>query len=280
VNLERDQTRLLTTLQQSGFEVPMASSADGDIDRSHAISSRAQKLDASRSRSPRWQDFRSRSEDEQEAVRRPSNTGSDVDEQGPSKQTARRASIQFPSSLASSTMTNAPPLSSDSATFKDSFTPTTTDGNYPFDSPSNHLGTNAQLNGSKLSTQPPPLTRMLSGTTMMPTSTSPTANAPNGLSLSTATKAQLQPSPNSLPNGPNPAAIPPSSGPSDQEKSKAKDAATSAAKSFRVTLEDPCWKVLPAALKKYKINDDWKKYALFICFGNTGKAIELVESTS
>lgn len=38
-------------------------------------------------------------------------------------------------------------------------------------------------------------------------------------------------------------------------------------KSFKVTLEDPCYKVLPAALKKYKINDDWREYALFICFG-------------
>ncbi|CDZ97390.1 Sterile alpha motif, type 2 [Phaffia rhodozyma] len=38
---------------------------------------------------------------------------------------------------------------------------------------------------------------------------------------------------------------------------------------FKVTLEDPCWKVLPAALKKYKINDDWRMYALFICYGNT-----------
>lgn len=42
-------------------------------------------------------------------------------------------------------------------------------------------------------------------------------------------------------------------------------------KSFRVTLEDPCYKVLPAALKKYKINDDWRQYALFICYGNQGK---------
>ena len=41
-------------------------------------------------------------------------------------------------------------------------------------------------------------------------------------------------------------------------------------RSFRVTLEDPCYKVLPAALKKYKINDDWRLYALFICYGNTG----------
>lgn len=39
-------------------------------------------------------------------------------------------------------------------------------------------------------------------------------------------------------------------------------------RSFRVTLEDPCYKVLPAALKKYKINDDWRDYALFICYGN------------
>lgn len=41
-------------------------------------------------------------------------------------------------------------------------------------------------------------------------------------------------------------------------------------KSFKVSLEDPCWKVLPAALKKYKINDDWRKYVMFICHGSTG----------
>jgi hypothetical protein len=42
-------------------------------------------------------------------------------------------------------------------------------------------------------------------------------------------------------------------------------------KSFKVSLEDPCWKVLPAALKKYKINDDWRKYVMFICHGSTGE---------
>lgn len=41
-------------------------------------------------------------------------------------------------------------------------------------------------------------------------------------------------------------------------------------KSFRISQDDPCHKVLPAALKKYKINDDWRQYALFICYGNTG----------
>jgi hypothetical protein len=43
-------------------------------------------------------------------------------------------------------------------------------------------------------------------------------------------------------------------------------------KSFKVSLEDPAWKVLPAALKKYKINnDDWQNYAMFICYGSSGQ---------
>jgi hypothetical protein len=46
-------------------------------------------------------------------------------------------------------------------------------------------------------------------------------------------------------------------------------------KSFRISQDDPCHKVLPAALKKYKINDDWRQYALFICYGNTGSTFVL-----
>lgn len=43
-------------------------------------------------------------------------------------------------------------------------------------------------------------------------------------------------------------------------------------KSFKVSLEDPTWKVLPAALKKYRINNDnWQSYAMFICYGPSGK---------
>ncbi|KAF8557764.1 hypothetical protein OG21DRAFT_1494511 [Imleria badia] len=46
-------------------------------------------------------------------------------------------------------------------------------------------------------------------------------------------------------------------------------------KSFMVGLEDPTWKVLPIALKKYKINsDNWKNYAMFICYGSPGNRIE------
>ena len=38
---------------------------------------------------------------------------------------------------------------------------------------------------------------------------------------------------------------------------------------FKVSLEDPTWKVLPAALKKYRINNDnWQNYAMFICYGS------------
>lgn len=41
-------------------------------------------------------------------------------------------------------------------------------------------------------------------------------------------------------------------------------------KSFRVTIEDPCWKVLPAVLKKYRLDDDPKKYVLFLCYASEG----------
>lgn len=45
-------------------------------------------------------------------------------------------------------------------------------------------------------------------------------------------------------------------------------------KSFKVSLDDPAWKVLPAALKKYKINnDDWQNYAMFICYGSPGACV-------
>jgi len=42
----------------------------------------------------------------------------------------------------------------------------------------------------------------------------------------------------------------------------------------KITLDDPTWKVLPAALKKHRINyNDWQNYAMFISFGPPGKAI-------
>ncbi|KIM44541.1 hypothetical protein M413DRAFT_355777 [Hebeloma cylindrosporum] len=39
----------------------------------------------------------------------------------------------------------------------------------------------------------------------------------------------------------------------------------------KVTLDDPTWKVLPAALKKHRINhDEWPNYAMLISFGPPG----------
>ena len=48
-------------------------------------------------------------------------------------------------------------------------------------------------------------------------------------------------------------------------------------KSFRVGLEDPCYKVLPAALRKYNINADWRQYALYIVYGDQERCVGLEE---
>jgi hypothetical protein len=285
--LERDQARLLVTLQESGLDIAIPTSAGGQTDPANGMVSRARKVDLGRSGSLNWRDYGSRSDDDREPVRKASGLLAGYDSQltlqGLSRRAERRASMQFPSSLASSTTSTMPPppLSSDSATFKERYTSTTMNGNFPFDSPSNHLTANASSNNQKLGVQAPPLTRMMSGSSILAATASPPAHistTPNihhippntNLQSTNPAKAPQQTASTSAPTGQSSAAQ--LDGPSDQDKSKAKDAANNAAKSFRVTLEDPCWKVLPAALKKYKINDDWKKYALFICFGNTGRS--------
>ena len=48
-------------------------------------------------------------------------------------------------------------------------------------------------------------------------------------------------------------------------------------KKFRVSMEDPCEKVLPAALKKYNIDADWKNYALYIVYGDQERCLGLRE---
>lgn len=42
-------------------------------------------------------------------------------------------------------------------------------------------------------------------------------------------------------------------------------------------MEDPCYKVLPAALKKYNINAPWEHYALYIVYGDQERCLELNE---
>jgi hypothetical protein len=48
-------------------------------------------------------------------------------------------------------------------------------------------------------------------------------------------------------------------------------------KSFRVSMEDPCYKVLPAALKKYNINAPWEQYALYIVYGDQERCLGMEE---
>lgn len=45
-------------------------------------------------------------------------------------------------------------------------------------------------------------------------------------------------------------------------------------KSFRVSMDDPCYKVLPAALKKYNLTADPKQYALYIVYGDEERCLE------
>jgi len=48
-------------------------------------------------------------------------------------------------------------------------------------------------------------------------------------------------------------------------------------KSFRVSMEDPCYKVLPAALKRYNIQANWRQYALYIVHGDQERCLGLEE---
>lgn len=48
-------------------------------------------------------------------------------------------------------------------------------------------------------------------------------------------------------------------------------------KSFRVSVDDPCHKVLPVALQRYKINDDWRQFDLVIVYGDQERSLGLDE---
>lgn len=42
-------------------------------------------------------------------------------------------------------------------------------------------------------------------------------------------------------------------------------------------MEEPCHKVLPVALKKYNIIDDWREYSLYIVHGDEERCLGLEE---
>ncbi|KAH0836590.1 hypothetical protein J3R83DRAFT_8290 [Lanmaoa asiatica] len=84
----------------------------------------------------------------------------------------------------------------------------------------------------------------------------------------------IQPGPSSSQRNPPSTTDSPSSQPLPSARTNRQESSDNL-KSFKVSLEDPTWKVLPAALKKYKINNDtWQNYAMFICYGSPGNRIE------
>jgi hypothetical protein len=57
---------------------------------------------------------------------------------------------------------------------------------------------------------------------------------------------------------------------SHPSRERPKDGLSNPMKSFRVNLDDPCWKVLPAAMKKYDVKGREEDYRLYITYGDTG----------
>ncbi|KAK9448459.1 uncharacterized protein V1518DRAFT_395387 [Limtongia smithiae] len=48
-------------------------------------------------------------------------------------------------------------------------------------------------------------------------------------------------------------------------------------KNFKLKLDDPCYKVLPAVLKGHRINADWRQYALLVCVGDQERVLGMDE---
>lgn len=65
--------------------------------------------------------------------------------------------------------------------------------------------------------------------------------------------------------------------PAPDTPSSASNASVEIFKSFRVSMDDPCYKVLPAALKKYQINAPADQYALYIVYGDQERCLGLDE---
>ncbi|KAL9060049.1 MAG: hypothetical protein Q9162_000899 [Coniocarpon cinnabarinum] len=64
---------------------------------------------------------------------------------------------------------------------------------------------------------------------------------------------------------------------SSRSKTDAENDPTGFMKSFRVSMEEPCHKVLPVALKKYQIQDDPSQYSLYIVHGDEERCLGMDE---
>lgn len=121
-------------------------------------------------------------------------------------------------------------------------------------------------------TSPPHQMKTLSGSTLASRSYRNEINTPSGRSTFTGNESDTL---NSYQSYPRDSMKP--GGQPRRAPTPALDAQSSSVeifKSFRVSMEDPCWKVLPAALKKYNINAPAEQYALYIVFGDQERCLE------
>lgn len=109
----------------------------------------------------------------------------------------------------------------------------------------------------------------VSGTTLG--SRSYRADQPTPSSRSTFSQSEYEHPPREKPVAPRRGQTPAPDTPSSS------NASVEIFKSFRVSLDDPCYKVLPAALKKYQINAPWDQYALYIVYGDQERCLGLDE---
>lgn len=146
--------------------------------------------------------------------------------------------------------------------------------------PSSHLG----MNGSNMNapspsypspnipspTSPP---TQITGTTLNPRSYR--SDQPTPSSRSTFAENDSYNSGSKTPGAPRGGQRTPAPAPPDTPGSS--NASVEIFKSFRVSMDDPCYKVLPAALKKYQINAPWDQYALYIVYGDQERCLGLEE---
>jgi hypothetical protein len=119
-------------------------------------------------------------------------------------------------------------------------------------------------------TSPP--TGMLSGTTLGARSYRGDQPTPSSRSTFAADDHYSQPKSSSASTAPRRMQTP-----APETPGAASNASVEIFKSFRVSMDDPCYKVLPAALKKYQINAPWDQYALYIVYGDQERCLGLDE---
>lgn len=124
----------------------------------------------------------------------------------------------------------------------------------------------------------PPRRPSMEGVATFPTSRYSSSTAGRALANSTMTSNSTQTTSPSFPLSPitpttkiTTVSLPSRSTPSSSPSS------LDIFKSFRVSIEDPTYKILPAALKKYNIIAPWEEYALFIVYGDEERCVAMDE---